>query len=105
MTSGADSRNALRSSFLALLSPLSAFPERILSSPSLSFTSFGSSRSTSSPPLPLVFVKTGHEQLCPGKYLCRLLQLLQVGRAPLEALLLLSPRGFLLFTLETFEFV
>src|SRR5829696_5910990 len=50
-------------------------------------------------------MKTGHEQLCPYKYLCRLLQLLQESRAPLEALPLLSPRGLLLFPLETFEFI
>src|SRR5215212_6064010 len=50
-------------------------------------------------------MKTGHEQLCPAKYLCRLLQLLQETCSPLEALPLLSPRGLLLFPLETFEFV
>src|SRR5215208_1912662 len=52
-----------------------------------------------------MFVKTGYEQLCSGKYLCRLLQLAQESRAPLEALPLHFARGFLLFPLETFEFV
>src|SRR5215207_8014416 len=52
-----------------------------------------------------MFVKTGHEQLCSGKYLCRLLKLAQESCAPLEALLLLFARGLLLFPLETFEFV
>src|SRR5215213_11297379 len=104
-TSGADSRNALRSSFLALLSLSSALSERILSSPSLSFTSFGSLGSTLFPPLAFVLMATASEQICSGEDLRRLLKLLQEGRAPLEAVPLLSPRGLLLFPLETFEFV
>src|SRR5215217_2014164 len=106
MTSGPDSRNRRRSSPRAFLSPSAALSLSFSSSASLSFASFDSSRSfTFPPPFSLVFVKTGREQLCPAKYLCRLLQLAQELCAPLEAVPLLSPRGLLLFPLETFEFV
>src|SRR5215204_945007 len=100
MTSGADSRSALRSSFLALLSPSSTLSERVRSSPSLSFTSFGSSRSTLSPPLTFMLMKTASEQICSGEDLRRLRKLLQEGRAPFEALAFRVPVGGLLFPSE-----
>src|SRR5215218_11525788 len=101
MTSGADSRSALRRSFLALLSPSSALSEMVLSSPSLSFTSLCRSRSTLSPPLAFVFVVTASEQMRPDEDLRRLLKLLQEGRALFEALALRFPVGDFLFTPET----
>src|SRR5215208_5844422 len=97
MTSGADSRSALRRSFLALLSPSSALSEMVLSSPSLSFTSFGSSSSTLSPPLAFVFVVIASEQMRPDEDLRCLLKLLQEGRAPFKALAFLSTMSRLLF--------
>src|SRR5215217_3717245 len=100
MTSGADSRSALRSSFLALLSPSSTLSEMVLSSPSLSFTSLCSSSSTSSPPLAFMLMATASEQMCPEEDLRRLLKLLQEGRAPFEALALRFPVGALLFPSE-----
>src|SRR5215218_4359483 len=100
MTSGADSRSALRSSFLALLSPSSTLSERVLSSSSLFFTSFGSSSSTLSPPLSFIMMKTASEQMRPEEDLRRFLQLLYKGHAPFEALALRFPVGGLLFPSE-----
>src|SRR5215204_5256511 len=100
MTSGADSRSALRSSFLALLSPSSALSERVFSFPSLSFTSFGSSSSTLSPPLAFMSMKTASKQMCPDEDLRRLLKLAQEGRTPFEVLALRFPVGGLLFPSE-----
>src|SRR5215218_9766443 len=48
-----------------------------------------------------MFVKSGHEQLCPGKYLCGPLQLLHKGRTRFQALLFFPPAGGLLFPSET----
>src|SRR5215207_11693391 len=47
-----------------------------------------------------MFVKTGHEQLCPYKYLCGPLQLLHKARARFQALLFFPPAGGLLFPSE-----
>src|SRR5215218_2406103 len=105
MTSGADSRSALRRSFLALLSPSSALSEMVLSSPSLSCTSFGSSRSTLSPPLAFVFVKTASEQMRPEEDLRGLRELAQKGCPRLQALLFFLPEGCLLLPLLTLVLV
>jgi hypothetical protein len=52
-----------------------------------------------------VFVTTGHEQLCPGKYLCHLLKLSQKPYALLEAFLLHPLTDRLLFASEAYLLV
>src|SRR5215203_6797454 len=105
MTSGADSRSALRSSFLALLSPFCTLSERVLSSPSLSFTSLGSSSSTLLPPLAFVFVETASKQMRPNEDLRRLLKLAYEGCVLFEAFLLLFPVSSLFFPLSALNLI
>src|SRR5215213_1222090 len=86
MTSGEEARTSRRNSFLASLSPASAFSERVLSSVRRALASSESSSAPGTSPLSFAFAITPVYQVGYYEYLCRLRDLLERGEQSLHPL-------------------